>query len=83
MKVIISIVCLFSLSSFADVWKKPDYKTDENHPPVSIPSVSKEAQEESPEEIQKDLEDEKKSLNSESSDDESSDDETSEDERGN
>ncbi len=44
-----SFAILFVTSSFAqaELWVKPAYKTDENHPPIQE-VVPKEAQEESP-----------------------------------
>jgi len=52
MKILLkSFVMFFALSvvAQAELWVKPPYKPDENHPPILMP---KEAQEESPKEIQ-------------------------------
>ena len=43
-----AILFAFSAMAQAELWVKPTYKPDENHPPILVP---KEAQEESPDEI--------------------------------
>lgn len=43
-----AILFAFSALAQAELWVKPHYKTDENHPPILMP---KEAQEESPKQI--------------------------------
>lgn len=52
MKIILkcfAILFAYSALAQAELWVKPPYKPDENHPPILMP---KEAQEESPETIE-------------------------------